>query len=435
MSDNIRPDCARAVRPRARVRYNPEYFGFIVGFPDGEIVLAAPTAMSVLHPQVTQEELAPHLLTHLEVPDGFHLSTPPLAWLELTRRCDLACPHCYIDGGRARDNEMSTERWRSLLDEMAEMGVWAVAFTGGEPTLHPDFAELVRYARERDLLVGVATHGLFLTDELLDSLPRDGVIISVSVDDLHKGRGGRESSAERAMESILRARSHGFLTNVMTNTHRGNIDGLADLMHWAEGHGVSVRSVPFSPMGRAKMRRDLENRPEDVERAAEFWLRECEWEHQYHREAGLCVGIIFNYGLSLGYMTSRCSSGRFLCYVAADGTVFPCTMCVSENIFAAGSVRERPFAEVWREHWEIRNYSWANFASTCEGCVINDPKYYCASRCPAMSHARHGTYFGCGASEFEILSTIHRTSLLEQTEVGQTTNLPVVPSHLGGTRT
>ncbi|MGB8510864.1 MAG: radical SAM protein [Pyrinomonadaceae bacterium] len=435
MSANIRPDSAPTTRPRARVRYNPEYFGFIVGFPDGEIVLVKPTAMSVLHPQVTREELAPYLLTDLEVPDGFHLSTPPLVWLELTRRCDLACPHCYIDGGRARPHEMSTERWRALLDEMAGMGVWAVAFTGGEPTMHPDFAELVRYARGLDLLVGVATHGLFLTDELLDSLPRDGVIISVSVDDLHKGRGGRESSAKRAMESILRARSKGFLTNVMTNTHRENIDGLSELMRWAESNGVSVRSVPFSPMGRAKMRRDLENSPDDVERAAEFWLRECEWEHQYHREAGLCVGVIFNYGLSLGYMTRRCSSGRFLCYVAADGAVFPCTMCVSEKVFAAGSVRERPFADVWREHWEIRDYSWANFASTCEGCVINDPKYYCASRCPAMSHARNGTYFGCGASEFEILSTIHRTSLLEQTEVGKTTNLPVVPSHLGATRT
>jgi radical SAM protein with 4Fe4S-binding SPASM domain len=415
------------------VRYNPEYFGFLVGFPDGEIVLAAPSAMSVLGPDVTQEELAPHLLETLEVPDGFHLNTPALAWVELTRRCDLACPHCYIDGGAARPDEMTTERWRGILDEMAEMGVWAVAFTGGEPTLHPDFIELVHHARSRDLLVGIATHGLFLTDELLGNLPRDGVIISVSIDDLHKGHNGRESTAERAQGAIMRAQSHGFLTNVMTNTHRENIGGLADLMRWAEGHSVSVRSVPFSPIGRGKLRPDLENRPEDVERAAEFWLRECEWEHEYHRKAGLCVGVIFNYGLSLAYMTRRCSSGRYLCYVAADGTMFPCTMCASEMIFAAGSVRERPFAEVWRDHWEIRDYSWKNFEATCDGCVINKPKYYCASRCPATSHARHGTYFGCGASDFEILSTIHRTALLERTETGRSTNLPVVPARQGVT--
>jgi radical SAM protein with 4Fe4S-binding SPASM domain len=371
MSERLAAPQRDVVRPTPRVRYNAEYFGFLVAFPDGEIVLAAPTAMSVLHPQVSYEEVVPHLLTHLDVVEGFHLATPPLVWLELTRKCDLACPHCYINGGIARDNEMSPARWCELLDEMADMGVWAVAFTGGEPTLYPGFVEVVRHARQRDLLVGIATHGLFLTDELLNSIPRDGVIISVSIDDLHIGRAGRESTAAKGMDAILRAQSHGFLANIMTNTHRKNIDGLAGLMSWAEENGVSVRSVPLSPIGRGKFRPDLQNGAEDVKRAAEFWLRECEWEHRYHREAGLCVGVIFNYGLSLAYMTSRCSSGRFLCYVASDGTIFPCTMCASEELFPSGSVRDNSFAQVWRSPWEIRKYSWANFAATCEGCVIN----------------------------------------------------------------
>lgn len=416
MSEPLPNGPSPIVRPRARVRYNAEYFGFIVAFPDGEIVLAAPTAMTVLHEQVSKAELAPHLLETLPVVDDFHLATPTLAWLELTRRCDLACPHCYINAGQRRANELTTERWLELLEEMAAMGVWAVAFTGGEPTLHPDFIELVDRARRLDLLVGIATHGLFLTDDFLARLRRDGVIISISIDDLHVGRRGHAVPTELAMESILRAQAHGFLTNVMTNTHRRNVGALGQMMDWAEQNGVSVRSVPFAPIGRGKLHRELENTPGDVEQAAEFWLRECEWEHEYHRQAGLCVGVIFNYGLTLSYMTSRCSSARFLCYVASDGTVFPCTMCAAEELFPAGSVRERSFTEVWRDDWEIRRYSWANFAETCEGCPINDPRYYCSSRCPAMSYARHGTYFACGASEFEILSTIRRTELLEEAD-------------------
>ena len=127
-------------------------------------------------------------MERLVVQPGFHLRTPPLAWLELTRKCNLTCEHCYIDAGRKREHEMPTARWLSLLDEMASMGVWAVAFTGGEPTLHPDFATIVRHARARDLLVGIATHGMFLTEELLDAIPSRGVLISVSIDDLHEGR-------------------------------------------------------------------------------------------------------------------------------------------------------------------------------------------------------------------------------------------------------
>src|SRR3984957_15149653 len=411
---------APKVATQSRVRFNREYFGFIVAFPEGEILLADHSAATVLHEHVQRDELEPHLLSTLEVLEGFHLATPPLMWLELTRRCDFACPHCYIHGGRRRQSEMPTERWFELLDEMADMGVWAVAFTGGEPTLHPAFVELVRHARDRDLLVGIATHGMNLSDDLLEELPRDGVIVSVSIDDLHVRRRNLDSPTDMAKAAILRAQSHGFLTNVMTNTHRHNIHGLKDMMGWAEENGVSVRSVPFSPLGRGKRRRDLENTAEDVELAAEFWLRECEWEHEYHRRAGLCVGSLFNYGLSLGYMTRRCSSGRFLGYVAADGAGFPCTMCAAEELFAAGSVHNRPFPEVWREDWEIRGYSWANFAETCQGCPINDERYYCSARCPAMSHARHDTYFDCGASEFEILSTIRRTALLEPNEAEAT---------------
>jgi radical SAM protein with 4Fe4S-binding SPASM domain len=409
-------DAAATASPR-RVRFNAESFGFLVGFPEGDIVLAGPGALAVLRRDVSRAELEPFVLDKLPVIEPFYLNTPALVWIELTRRCDLACPHCYINGGPRRRGEMSTERFVELIDEMADMGVWGVAFTGGEPTLHPDFAYLVRHARSRDLLVGIATHGLHLTDELLDELPSDGVIVSVSIDDLHVGRRGHDVSTERAQEAILRAQRHGFLTNVMTNTHRQNVHRLGEIMGWAEEHGVSIRSVPFSPIGRGRFATHLENVPADVERAAEFWIRECEWEHEYHRKAGLCVGLIFNYGLTLGYMTRRCSSGRFLAYVAADGTVYPCTMTASEDILAGGDVAERSFAEVWRDDWQIRHFNWDNFHDTCEGCPISDEaQYYCSSRCPAMSHARHGTLFDCGASEFEIFSTIHRTRLLADSE-------------------
>jgi radical SAM protein with 4Fe4S-binding SPASM domain len=209
----------------------------------------------------------------------------------------------------------------------------------------------------------------------------------------------------------------------MTNTNSVNIHHLGRLMDWAEANGVSVRSVPMTPLGRGKLHPWLQNGTEDVELAAKFWMRETEWEHEYHEKVGLCVGLIFNYGVTLGYLTSRCSSGRSLCYICADGTVYPCTMCAGEKILSAGNVRGRSFAEFWRSEWQIRRFSWENFRETCNGCVVNDPKYYCSGRCPATSHARHGKYFNCGSSPFEKLSLITRTAMLEKTPYGQP-NIP-----------
>lgn len=398
------------------VRYNKEYFGYIAAYPDGDIVLAKPSAGPLLESGAPRAALEPHLLSMLDVQQGFHLDTPCLIWFELTRRCNLTCEHCFIDGGDARDNEMPASEVYRLIEEFADMGVWGVSFTGGEPTLHPEFVGFVNAARRRNLLVGIATHGMFLTQELLDSIPREGVIISVSLDNLHID--GRHDF-EVATKSILRSQQSGFHTNIMTNTNSRNIHHLGELMDWAEANNVSVRSVPVTPLGRAKQHRDLENRPEHVDIAAKFWMRETEWEHEYHEQVGLCVGRIFNYGVTLGYMTSRCSSGRFLCYICADGTVYPCTMCAGEKILSAGNVRDKSFAEFWRSDWQIRHYSWDNFRSTCNGCVIDDPQYYCSGRCPATSHARHGELFGCGSSDFEKLSLITRTAMLSKTPLAQ----------------
>lgn len=411
------------------VKFNQEYFGYICGFPDGQIHLFNHSAGPELKRAAPFEELRPHLLEELIVEPGFHLNTPLLVWFEITRKCNLACPHCYIDAGLPRGGELSTPEILSLLEQMAEMGVWAVTFTGGEPTLHPDFPELVTFARSQGLLVGVATNGMFLSDALLDQLPRDGVIISVSMDNLHIMKPGDPPSDFRvAARAVLKSQQKGFMTNIMTNTHKRNMDQLDELLDWARDHGVSVRSVPFSPLGRGREHPELENTPEDVERAAEFWLKEKEWEHAYHRKSGLCVGTIFDYGETLGYMTRRCPSGRYLCYVASDGTVYPCTSCAAEGILSPGTLKGRSFASLWRSEWEIRRYCWDNFKSTCEGCVINTPEYYCASRCPALSYARHGQYFACGASDFQIQSTIVRTAMLRGSELARC-EVPVQTTH------
>lgn len=409
---------------KSNIRFNKEYFGYLVGFPDGKIIMTKPSAGHLLEAGKSYEEILQHRLDNLEIKQDFFLNTPPLVWLEITKRCNLTCQHCYIDGGDIRENELTSEEIIKVIDNLADMGVWAIAITGGEPTLHEDFAMFVIHARKRGLLVGIATHGLHLSNALLAQLPKEGVIISISIDDLHVKNKNPESEFNIASSALLRCVEHGFHANIMTNTNRKNIDQLEKIITWGEEHNISVRSVPFSPIGdRAKRHAiELENIPEDVNKAAKFWLKEMTWEHKYHEQVGLCVGLIFNYGLTLAYMSKRCSSGRFLAYICSDGTVYPCTMCAGEKIFSPGNIKEKTFSELWKDKWIIRTKSWDDFQDTCDGCPINNESYYCSSRCPAMSHARHGDFNSCGASPFEKVSLIVRTSMLESFELAQQEN-------------
>ena len=100
----------------------------------------------------------------------------PLAVLaEVTHRCPLQCPYCSnpveLDRG---GTELSTEEWKKVLTELAEIGVLQIHFSGGEPTARKDLVELVRHTREHpSLLWGAsprASVGLLLASKALAAM-------------------------------------------------------------------------------------------------------------------------------------------------------------------------------------------------------------------------------------------------------------------------
>jgi radical SAM protein with 4Fe4S-binding SPASM domain len=96
--------------------------------------------------------------------------------IEPTFRCNLACVHCYVNepAGAAdvRAREMSTERAKALIDEIAEAGCLSLLLTGGEVLLRPDFGEIYRHGIASGLRVTVFTNGTMVTEEIADLFDR-----------------------------------------------------------------------------------------------------------------------------------------------------------------------------------------------------------------------------------------------------------------------
>jgi MoaA/NifB/PqqE/SkfB family radical SAM enzyme len=97
---------------------------------------------------------------------------PPLAKLdiELTERCNNACIHCLINQPEKDADslaaEMDTAFVKDILKQAADLGCLAVRFTGGEPLLRGDFAELYLFARRLGMRVTVFTNGRLITPDL-----------------------------------------------------------------------------------------------------------------------------------------------------------------------------------------------------------------------------------------------------------------------------
>ena len=101
----------------------------------------------------------------------------PLAVLaELTHRCPLQCPYCSnpveLDRG---GSELTTEEWKKVLTELAEIGVLQIHFSGGEPTARKDLVELVQHASDVGLYSNLITSAVLLTREKLSALADAGL--------------------------------------------------------------------------------------------------------------------------------------------------------------------------------------------------------------------------------------------------------------------
>src|SRR2546430_14747584 len=101
----------------------------------------------------------------------------PLAVLaELTHRCPLQCPYCSNPVELERGgSELTTEEWKKVLTELAEIGVLQIHFSGGEPTARKDLVELVQRASEVGLYSNLITSAVLLTKERLGALADAGL--------------------------------------------------------------------------------------------------------------------------------------------------------------------------------------------------------------------------------------------------------------------
>lgn len=96
--------------------------------------------------------------------------------IELTERCNNNCLHCYINlparDRRAAQRELTAGEWKEILRQATDLGALSVRFTGGEPLLRTDFAEIYLYARRLGLRVVLFTNARLITPELADLLAR-----------------------------------------------------------------------------------------------------------------------------------------------------------------------------------------------------------------------------------------------------------------------
>ncbi len=133
---------------------------------------------------------------------------PLLGMFELTRRCNLNCPYCYVafDHGISPEEELSAEQIFSLIDQVAEAGCLFLTFTGGEPLLRKDFSEIYIYTLNKGIFPVVFTGGTLIDEKMAAFFQENPpYFVDITLHGVTAGTYERVSRVEGSFKKAMRA--------------------------------------------------------------------------------------------------------------------------------------------------------------------------------------------------------------------------------------
>lgn len=173
-----------------------------------------------------------------------------IAWLEPTKKCNLACLGCY------RENDpkghKTLEEVRRDLDVFQRLRtVDGISIAGGDPLTHPQIVEIVRMVADDGLKPILNTNGHALTEDLLRDLKRAGVAGFTFHIDSKQGRPGWKRSDEIALCELrlhfaeMVASVGGIGCSFNATVYEDTLRQVPEIVAWAQRNIEIVHTVVF----------------------------------------------------------------------------------------------------------------------------------------------------------------------------------------------
>src|SRR6202047_3557312 len=314
------------------------------------------------------------------------VSTPLALITELTHRCPLHCVYCSNPLElHARTNELSTEAWRKVFTQAAELGVLQADFTGGEPLARPDLVELVSAARATGLYVNLVTSGLPLDEARL------GKLVVAGLDHFQLSfQGARPEIASEISGTTTHAqkllvlewlRAYRVAVTLNFVMHRRNMDQLPEMLAIAEAScatRVELANVQYYGWAFANRenllptREQLDSSLEILKQAQERLRGKMRIEYvvpdYYAKFPKACMG---------GW-------GRKLMLVVPSGDVLPCHAARVIPGLTFENVKDHSLREIWESSAAFQRFRGEEWMQEpCRSCERREIDFG-GCRCQAL---------------------------------------------------
>lgn len=332
-----------------------------------------------------------------------------LQW-HVTAKCLNQCAHCYMYSSEEYHpeitNELQMDDCLKILDDFYQMTTsWNIPsrinFTGGDPLLKPEIFELIKYAGERGIMIGILGNPELLDYTTAIRLKKSGVVYyQLSIDGMEEthNRLRSKGSFQRTLKAIKLLNQVGISSVAMFTLSKQNADELIPVINLVAREKVAIfdfaRLVPIGTGVQFKddllepkeFRNLLLNVLEEYKRLKDkgyntlFGRKEYLWKLLYQE-----LGLLKPLSKDKKIVFSGCSIGISILTLLANGMVYSCRRLPVK----IGKVPEESLRYIFMhspEHNELRKIEKMEKCGRCE--LLQ----YCRG-CPAVAYGVSGSYF------------------------------------------
>lgn len=280
-----------------------------------------------------------------------------IAYVELTRSCNLRCKHCLNNSGEALNNQLIYEEFRDMIMNFSKSGIQEIRFTGGEPLVFSGIFDLIKLCTDLGIYTSIGTNGTLISKKVAKKLKEVGLKKAiVSIDgteqkhDYIRGNGNYKKAIE-GIDNLLELDIDVRVNSVIMKENIDDVIQFAKQMNTKKqslfirrfiesGRGTNMLNNMLTKDDYDYVRNQLKNELETAKYVNGHYLR--------NKDEVVNSRIDIPFKIKDG-----CKAGERALVITPDGDIHLCGFLAAQGFPPVGNVRN---VVDWNEFWlEIHN--------------------------------------------------------------------------------
>ncbi|MEK5029323.1 radical SAM/SPASM domain-containing protein [Paenibacillus sp. FSL M7-1046] len=299
-------------------------------------------------------------------------SLPSVVYIVMTDRCNLSCVYCYAEAESSKciTSELTVDEYKTVFNELTELGINEIVFTGGEVGLKKNFYEILDCAFSLGLNCKIITNGSAIFNKVRAQFVADRCTkITVSLDSLDEGKNdmNRGTGCYRvAKQSIQNLIDIGYTNiNINQTITSWNKYDISDMISFANQHNIQVNIGSYCEMGRGKQSQNTLTISERVQ------IEKLSIQTKANKITPFCYNL-------------HCGQGVSEFSINPAGNVYTCKLLDTSDFFL-GNIRSESLKSILANRFnsvDTKKFM-VNSFEKCSDCSF---KYLCGGSCRATHY-------------------------------------------------